>query len=125
MDICEGLSPAQRRGLAISAKGVCSVGTDTVELKEAIRRERECERLLGPDLVTLARATFPDLSLGEYVDEVYGGLEGLRRERDERLRLSRERDGGADRRRMALELGDQLGVPRKDVELELDREEGA
>ncbi len=125
MDICEGLTPAQRRGLSISAKGVCSVGTDTVELKEAIRRERECEGLLGPDLITLARASFPDLSLSEYVDEVYGGIEGLRRERDERLRLSREREGKADRRRIALELADQLGVDRKLVELELDREEGA
>lgn len=126
MDICEGLTPAQRAGLRIAVpEGVCSVGTDTVELKAALRREAECAALLGPDLITLARASFPDKSLSEYVDEVYGGIEELRNQRDEKVRLARERSAGADRRRIALELADQLGVPRKDVELELDREEGA
>ena len=55
----------------------------------------------------------------EYLERCGGRTKYLS---DRRVKLSAAGDGGAARRRIALELGDQLGVPREDVEAELQRE---
>ena len=98
---------------------------DKIKLRKAVAREREAAALLGEEIVRLARMSFPDKSLFEYVEIAYGGLDELREERrrQETVRLARRRDSA--RRQTALELADQFGVDRAIVEAELDREEGA
>lgn len=124
MDVdCSDLSPAQRAGLRIAVpKGVCAMSKPIFEDPAGhtgsyyvlSRGEAEACAMMGVDE-------------GTYLERC-GGRATYLSDRRERLRLSRERDGGADRRRFTLEVADQLGLnqaDRKVVELELDREEGA
>ncbi len=115
MDICEGLTPAQRAGLRIAVpKGECAMSKPIYEDPAGrtgsyyvlSRGEAEACAMMGVD------------------EETYLGRCGGRAKylSDRRVKLSAAGDGDAARRRIALELADQLGVDREVVEAELQKE---
>ncbi len=118
MDICEGLTPAQRAGLSIAVpRGVCGMSKPVYE---------DPAGQTGAYYV-LSRGEAEACAIMGVAEETYLGRCGGRAKylSDRRVKLSAAGDGGGARRRIALELADALGVDRKDVEAELDREEGA
>ena len=119
MDVdCSGLSPAQRAGLKVAVpKGVCAM-SEPIHVDPAGRAGAYYVLGLGEAEACVALGVAEEEFL-----EISGGR--AKYLADRRVKLSAEGDGGAARRRIAFELADQLGVPRKDVEAELDREEGA
>ncbi len=115
MDICEGLTPAQRAGLRIAVpKGECAMSKPIYE--DPAGRTGAYYHLSVGAAEACAQMGVTE---GEYLERCGGRVRYLA---DRRVKLSAAGDDAGRRRRAALELADQLGVDREVVEAELAKE---